>query len=104
MPKIFEYLAYIIRFYTNDHLPIHVHVQLQERESKVEFVFVNEDVILLFKLVKGKNPLTESEAKEVSVFLKSYHKAVIDKWNKVFVYHQKVDCEIISVKLKRRKK
>ncbi|MBP6430665.1 MAG: DUF4160 domain-containing protein [Ferruginibacter sp.] len=31
MPKIFEYLAYIIRFYTNDHLPIHVHVQIDER-------------------------------------------------------------------------
>ncbi|MES1220944.1 MAG: DUF4160 domain-containing protein [Bacteroidota bacterium] len=34
MPKIFQYLNYIIRFYTNDHLPIHVHVEIQQREMK----------------------------------------------------------------------
>jgi len=28
MPKIFQYLNYVIRFYSNDHLPIHVHVQV----------------------------------------------------------------------------
>ena len=38
MPKIFQYLKYMIRFYTNDHLPIHVHVQIQGREMKVEFM------------------------------------------------------------------
>lgn len=47
MPKIFQYLSYIIRFYTNEHLPIHVHVQIQQREIKVE-------LILVFKKVKDK--------------------------------------------------
>jgi hypothetical protein len=37
MPKIFQYLHYTIRFYTNEHLSIHVHVQIQNREIKVEF-------------------------------------------------------------------
>lgn len=68
MPKIFQYLAYLIRFYTNDHLPIHVHVEIQEREMKVEFLFLEEDLRLLFKKVKAKEPLTEKEAKEVQYF------------------------------------
>ncbi len=54
MPEIFEYLSYIIRFYSNDHLPIHVHVQIKERESKAEFLFLEEEVKILFKKVKGK--------------------------------------------------
>lgn len=102
MPKIFQYLSYIIRFYTNEHLPIHVHVQIQDREIKVEFVFSEDELILIFKKVKNKTPLTEAEAKEVSVFLKQYHKQIIDKWNKMFVYHQQVNCEVINVKLKKK--
>lgn len=49
MPKIFQYLQYIIRFYTNDRLPIHVHVQIQEKEMKVEFMIAADEVTLLFK-------------------------------------------------------
>jgi len=66
----------------------------------VNYNFV-DDVILLFKKVKGKTPLTEAEAKEVSLFLKVHQQKIVDKWNKVFVYHQPVSCEVISIKLKR---
>ncbi len=41
---------------------------------KVEFVLEQNEVKLLFKKVKGKDPLTQKEANEVSVFLKAYHK------------------------------
>ena len=102
MPRIFQYLQYIIRFYTNDHLPIHVHVQIQDREMKVEFVIVEDEVTLIFKKLKGKTPLTEAEAKEVSVFLKAYHKQIISKWQTVFIYHKKVSCQNINKKLNRK--
>src|SRR5215211_7240983 len=36
MPKLYEYLGYIFLFYTNDHRPIHVHVQRGDKEMKVE--------------------------------------------------------------------
>jgi len=68
MPKIFQYLNYLIRFYTNDHLPIHVHVLIQNREIKVEFLIESNTVTLLFKKIKGRLPLTEPEANEVAVF------------------------------------
>ena len=99
MPKIFQYLGYIIRFYTNDHLPIHVHVEIQQREMKVEFQITRDNVTLLFIKVKGKKPLTEAEAKEIAVFLKKHYKQIIDKWETVFIYHKKVKCEVIAKKL-----
>ncbi len=102
MPKIFQYLRFIIRFYTNDHLPIHIHVQIQQREMKVEFLISEDNVTLLFKKAKGKKPLTEAEANEVGVFLKAYYKKVVTKWQMVFIYHQKVKCDVISKKLNKK--
>ena len=90
MPKIFQYLSYLIRFYTNEHLPVHVHVLLQERETKVEFLIAGDDVTLVFKRIRGKVPLTEAEANEVAVFLKAYYKQIIEKWQTVFIFHKSV--------------
>ncbi len=102
MPKIFQYLQYIIRFYSNDHLPVHVHVQIQQREMKVEFRISEDDVTLLFKKVKGKTPLIEAEANEIAVFLKAFYKQIIEKWQTVFIYHKKVKCDIINKKLNKK--
>ena len=102
MPKIFQYLQYVIRFYTNEHLPIHVHVQIQDREIKVEFLISGDSLTLIFKKIKGKLPLTEAEANEVAVFLKSYYKKIIDKWQTVFIYQKKVKCEIIRNRMSRK--
>jgi hypothetical protein len=103
MPKIFQYLQYIIRFYTNEHLPIHVHVQIQDREIKIELLISEDDITLLFKKVKGKTPVTEAEAKEVAVFFKAYYKKIIDKWEAVFIYRKKVKCDVINKKLGKKK-
>ena len=99
MPKIFQYLSFIIRFYTNDHLPVHVHVQIQQREAKAEFQISGENVTLIFKKVKGKQSITETEAKKVAVFLKAYHKEIITKWETVFIYHKRVKFEKIAKSL-----
>jgi hypothetical protein len=79
-----------------------VHVQIKSRESKAEFLFEGEDVSIIFKKVEGKDPLTLPEAKEISVFLKKNTKKIIEKWNQVFILHQKVDCEKVKQKLKRK--
>jgi hypothetical protein len=100
MPKIFQYLGYVIRFYTNDHLPIHVHVEYQGREVKAEFLIQNDLVLLIFKRIRGRKPLTEKEARDISVFLKSYHKQIIQKWEEVFIYHKRVKFEVVSKRLK----
>lgn len=44
---------------------------------------------MIFKKIKGKLPLTEAEVNEVAVFLKSFHKKIIDKWQTVFIYQKK---------------
>jgi hypothetical protein len=41
MPKIYEYLGLIFFFYSDEHLPRHVHVSYAEYESKLELHFEN---------------------------------------------------------------
>jgi hypothetical protein len=102
MPKIFQYLNYIIRFYSNDHLPIHVHVQNGQAESKVDFLIEGNKVTLVFKRIRGKTPLTEQQSREVGVFLKEYHSEIIEKWQRVFIRQERVKCEVIRTKIKRK--
>jgi hypothetical protein len=102
MPKIFQYLNYAIRFYSNDHLPIHVHVQVGRAESKVDFLIEGNNVILIFKKVKGKKPVTLGQAREVGVFLKAYQAKIIEKWERVFIRKESINCEIIRSKVKRK--
>ena len=64
MPKIFEYFGLIFFVYTEDHLPIHVHVKYAEQ------------------------------------FIRAFDKSIVEKWNRIMVYHLPVDYEKITKKLK----
>lgn len=55
MPKIFEYLGIVIRFYANEHEPIHVHALYGDAELRVEFEISNKEIVgIVYKRVAGK--------------------------------------------------
>lgn len=102
MPKIYEYLGLIFFFYSNEHLPIHVHVSLAEFESKFELEYENGKLINIeFSNVKGRLPLPEKESEAAIKFIQKYHEGIVEKWVDFFVNHKKVKCEIISKKVKK---
>ncbi len=39
MPKLIEYFGFIFYFYSNEHLPVHVHVSHAEYETIFELFF-----------------------------------------------------------------
>jgi hypothetical protein len=101
MPKIYEYLGLIFFFYSNEHLPIHVHVSLAEFESKIELEYENgklKDVKVLE--VRGRATLPVKELKEAIKFVKKYQEGIVEKWTTFFVKNKKVTCEVITKKLK----
>lgn len=100
MPTIYRYLGYIFKFFTNEHTPVHVHVEKQTRESKIEFNYTADGLVLKEKKAKGKKPLTDAEIKEAKQFLSKYHLQVVAKWNQVYIFKKTVKCETISKKLK----
>lgn len=99
MPKIYEYFGFVFFFYTNEHLPVHVHIGKAEFESKCELVFIDGKLELQWKKVKGKKELTGKDKLEAGVFIEKYHQNILNKWQQVFILHKKVRCEKINRKV-----
>ncbi|MGI8582815.1 MAG: DUF4160 domain-containing protein [Chitinophagaceae bacterium] len=70
MPKIYQYLNFNIYIYTNDHLPLHIHIFKQDRQVKAELVWIDHELKIVFKRIRGYKPLTNAECKEVAIFVK----------------------------------
>jgi len=86
MPIIYEYLGLIFRFYSEDHYPIHVHVQRGEFENIYDLVIVNNMLVELKKRKKrGKEHLSKSDANKAEEFIREYYQKIIDKWTDYFV-------------------
>ena len=101
MPKIYEYLGLIFFFYSNEHLPIHVHVSYAEYESKLVLEFENGKLKNVNALeVKGRLPLPSKNLNDAIKFVKKYYEGIIEKWTTFFVKNKKVSCETISLKIK----
>lgn len=65
MPKLYEYLGIIVLFYSNEHLPIHVHGKYQGRESRAELVVVDGRVIdVVIGAVRGRRPLEAAQLRD----------------------------------------
>ena len=101
MPKIYEYLGLIFFFYSNEHLPIHVHVSFAEFESKFELDYENGKLkTIRVKDVKGRIPLAKKETEETIKFIKKYHAGIVEKWTSFFIQNKKVSCEVVNKKIK----
>ncbi len=101
MPKVYEYLGLIFFFYSNEHLPIHVHVSFAEFESKLELEYENgvlKNVIV--SKIKGRDPLSSDELNKAIKFVKKYLEGFVEKWTNFFVKNKKVKCEVITKKIK----
>lgn len=97
MPKIYEYLGLFFFFYSNEHLPVHVHVSVAEFESKFELEYENGKLKnVVVKKVRGKTQLETKDEKEAVRFIKKYHPGIVEKWKQFFVENKKVKCEVIN--------
>ncbi len=99
MPKIYQYLNYSIYIYTNDHLPVHIHIFVQDRQVKAELIWINAELKILFRKLKGYKPLTNSECKEVAIFVKKFEKKIKEKWDKIMYYSEPVKAEVIKKRI-----
>ncbi|HZJ19574.1 MAG TPA: DUF4160 domain-containing protein [Pricia sp.] len=100
MPKLYEYFGLIVLFYSNEHLPIHVHGKYQDQESKAEILF-REGKFWKVRIidVKGKKPLDSKNKKKLKKLAEIYRDDIVSKWVDFFVYNRKVETEKITKKI-----
>lgn len=75
MPTVLRIKGYRFFFYSNDHTPIHIHVEKAEATAK----FSLEPVHLL-----KSNRFNAKEMNELSVLVKEHKELFKEKWNEYF--------------------
>ena len=101
MPTLYEYFGLFIYFYSDDHLPIHVHAEYAERSCKVEFI-INEGKAMEFKFhqINNRPLLRRSEEKKLRELLNFYSDDVIKKWSMFHILKQQIKPIKITKKIK----
>ena len=101
MPKLYEYCGIVFLFYSDEHLPIHVHAQYQEFQNKFEFIYDDGVFVgLKIKKVRGFKELPLVQLSDAKIFCTVYQKQILEKWNDFFILKKKIKSEKITKKIK----
>ena len=100
-PKLLEYQGITVKFFSDEHEPIHVHCVYGEYQTKVELHVKDKKVVdIKYKKVKGYDPIPENKMKDVKDLIEEYKDEIVTDWINFFVYHTEVKVRKITKKLK----
>ena len=99
MPKIYEYIGYILFFYSNEHLPVHCHIKRQQREVKAVIEYKDGKPFVTFMKVRSKVLLNEKELNDIEEFILKKHNQIVNKWADFFVKGKSPKVDKINKKL-----
>lgn len=99
MPTLFEYFGFVFKFYSNEHEPIHVHVQKGGAEAVFELIINNAEIIEIRQRNSKVQTLSENDLKTALLFVEKYAPEIIEKWIDFFVLKKKVKKTNIKDKL-----
>ena len=89
-----------LRFYSNEHEPIHVHVMKDGHEAIFEIILENGELVEIHRRTSNKiPPLSEKDAATAEAFVKKYYKNIVDKWVNFFIYKKRIRSTKITKKL-----
>ena len=101
MPTLYEYFGLLIFFYSDEHLPIHVHGRYQGRESRAEILLKNGEIWrIVFSNVTGKPPLKGKKLAEFKVLVELKATDIVRRWTEYFVLHRRLKREVITRRLR----
>ena len=101
MPKLYEYLGISIFFYSNEHVPVHVHGRYQGRESKFEILIQNGEIKgIRSKTVRRRKTLDRVQQQLLQEFVEAYAEQIVQRWIDYFVYNREIATEIINQRVK----
>jgi hypothetical protein len=75
MPKILEVNGYKFYLYTDDHLPVHVHVWKGGSEAKI--------VLVPGIMIKDNYGFKSQELKQIIDVVDEYYDFIIEKWHEI---------------------
>src|SRR5438874_2350524 len=101
MPKLYEYFGLVIYFYSDDHLPIHIHVDGPSGSCKVELIVKDGKVVdVIFKRLGNQPTLSPSDKNKLKELLKHFSQDIVEKWEAYNIEKKRFKPLIITKKLK----
>lgn len=101
MPDIYRYFGYVFFFYSNEHDPIHVHVQHDHHESVFDIIMEDGKVKEInVRSKRGVPPLSSKDLKEAESFVREYANNIVDKWVNYFVRKKRVVCTNVKKRIR----
>ena len=89
-------MGIIIRFYSDEHRPIHVHAQRSGRESVFEIFFEDGEVSDVEARPDASHPLTPKDLRLVQEFVEAHAEEIASAWTDYFVKGIKPTSKTIS--------
>jgi len=86
MPQIYKYLGLIFYFWSDEHLPAHIHVTdtTRTRESIFDLIIENSVLVEINVRTDTKPPLKKEEISSAMAFISVYYPQIVKKW---FQFH-----------------
>ena len=101
MPQIYRYFGLIFYFWSNDHLPAHIHVTDSTRERECIFDLIMENSILIEMRMRTdvKPPLKSEEINSAKAFISVYYPQIIKKWFEFYICGKEIKPITIKKKI-----
>ncbi|QJD81114.1 DUF4160 domain-containing protein [Spirosoma rhododendri] len=100
MPKLIEYFGLIFYFYSNEYLPVHVHVSHAEYETIFELFFEDGKLTDIHtRKADGIEMLPQKDQKEAMKVVETYADEIVQKWLDFFVLKKKPQIRKITKRL-----
>ena len=101
MPKLYEYFGLVVFFYSNEHEPIHVHIEYGNYVTIAELYMKNGEVAeISYKSKKNIEMLPFKQLKHAKELIEVKKDDIVEKWVDYFVKKKRVSPIIITKRLK----
>ncbi|MEO8150529.1 MAG: DUF4160 domain-containing protein [Bacteroidia bacterium] len=101
MPRIYEYLGLIVFFWSNEHEPIHVHIEYGDYIAVVEFIIENGKVVSFeFKKKRSAPMLPDAQLKKAKELIEAKKDEILKKWIDYFILKKNIKPERITKRIK----
>ena len=102
MPTLFEYFGIILKFFSKEHLPIHVHAYYSDKYAmRVELHFKGDKITeRVFKSVKGYEVFPPAQMRDLKALVDKYQYQIAEDWITFVIKNKKVKKTVITRKIK----
>jgi|JI9StandDraft_1071089.scaffolds.fasta_scaffold61943_6 hypothetical protein len=102
MPTIFEYFGILLKFFSNEHYPIHVHAIYGDKyQMKVKFEIKNDKIVSKkYEVIKGFKEFPPSQLRDLKKLIDKYDKQIVEAWIDFSIKNKKVERKLITTKIK----